>query len=205
MVNRSLIYLILIFLFYLLNITTAYSAEKIKLKQILEYAFAKDPELLEAKTETLIAHSQTEQAISEHYPTLSVFGRQSLENYSRSDNIDHNTHKFTPGVSATMNIYSFGAVDKKIAHSTANEESFRYKYDETKENLTYKITELYLMALRYKDTIAAQSKGLIRLQSIIQEIGAIADNDEGRRSEFVQAQARLFAVEQQINATQREL
>ncbi|MDA3978769.1 TolC family protein, partial [Gallibacterium sp. AGMB14963] len=202
---KSFLYFILGCFLYFTHITYGYSSSQTQLKRILAYTFAKDPELLEAQTNTMIAHSQTEQAISGHYPTFSVFGRQSLDDYSRSNNNDNNDHKFTPGVSASMNIYSFGAVEKKIAHSSANEESLRYKYDETRENLAYKVTELYLMALRYKDTISAQSRGLVRLQNIIQEIGAIADNDEGRRSEFVQAQARLFAVEQQMNATERDL
>ncbi|OBX04245.1 TolC family protein [Gallibacterium genomosp. 3] len=202
---KAFFYLILGCFLYFIDVTYVYSSSQTSLKQILEYTFAKDPELLEAKTNTMIAHSQTEQAISGHYPTFSVFGRQPLDNYSKSNTTESNSHKFIPGVSSSMNIYSFGAVEKKIAHSSANEESFRYKYDEVKENIAYKVTELYLMVLRYKDTISAQSRGLARLQTIIQEIGAIADNDEGRRSEFVQAQARLFSVEQQMNSTERDL
>lgn len=205
MKHKAFIYFILGCFLYFTNITFVYSSSQTQLKRILEYTFAKDPELLEAKTNTMIAHSQTEQAISGHYPTLSVFGRQSLETYSKENTSESNSHKFIPGLSASMNIYSFGAIEKKVAHSSANEESFRYKYDEVKENIAYKVTELYLMALKYKDTVLAQSRGLVRLQTIIQEISAIADNDEGRRSEFVQAQARLFAVEQQMNATERDL
>ncbi|MFC0309455.1 TolC family protein [Gallibacterium trehalosifermentans] len=203
MKRKTLIYSMISCIFYLTSINNAF-ANKTTLKQILDNAFATDPELLEAKTNTMVARNQTEQAISGHYPTLSVFGRQSLDEYSRNSDTS-NKHQFTPGVSASVNIYSFGAVEKKIAHSVANEDALRHKYNESKENLTYRITELYLNALRHKDSIAAQSRGLVRLQSIIQEIGAIADNDEGRRSEFVQAQARLFAVEQQMNATEREL
>lgn len=183
--------------------STVASAQNTELKQILTRAFAKDPELLEAKANTMIAHNQTEQAISEHYPTLSVFGRQSFEDYSRYN--DNDRRRFTPGAQASINVYSFGAIEKKVAYSEANESSFRYKYDETKENIAYRITELYLMAIRSKDSIAAQQRGLTRLRNIIGEIEAIADNDEGRRSELVQAEARIFAVEQQQNAAEREL
>ncbi len=49
------------------------------------------------------------------------------------------------------------------------------------------------------------SNAVWRLRSIIGEIEAIADNDEGRRSELVQAEARMFAVEQQQNTSEREL
>ncbi|MFC0309346.1 TolC family protein [Gallibacterium trehalosifermentans] len=203
MKKRFLIHSLISCIFSLASTNNIYANDQFTLKQILNNAFATDPELLEAKTNTMVAHNQTEQAISGHYPTLSVFGRQSLEEYSRNNNTDQ--PKFTPGVSASMNIYSFGAVEKKISASVANEESLHYKYDETRENLAYRITELYLLALRYNDTLAAQSQGLARLQTIIQEIGAIADNDDGRRSEFVQAQARLFAVKQQMNTTERDL
>lgn len=204
MTRNYFTYSILVLGLCLSGVSYAANSQNTELKQILSRAFAKDPELLEAKANTMIAHSQTEQAISGHYPTISVFGRQSLEDYSRYNTNDRN-NKFTPGAQANLNLYSFGAVEKKVAYSEANEASFRYKYDETKENIAYKITELYLMAIRSKDAIAAQQRGLARLRSIIGEIEAIADNDEGRRSELVQAEARMFAVEQQQNTSEREL
>lgn len=95
MTRNYFTYSILVLGLCLSGVSYAANSQNTELKQILSRAFAKDPELLEAKANTMIAHSQTEQAISGHYPTISVFGRQSLEDYSRYDTNDRN-NKFTP-------------------------------------------------------------------------------------------------------------
>lgn len=101
MTRNYFTYSILVLGLCLSGVSYAANSQNTELKQILSRAFAKDPELLEAKANTMIAHSQTEQAISGHYPTISVFGRQSLEDYSRYNTNDRN-NKFTPGAQANL-------------------------------------------------------------------------------------------------------
>lgn len=187
--------------FFLLGSSNAFAHE---LQQILQKSFQSDPELLEAQADIAVAKQQTEQAVSGHYPTLSVFAKQDVLQHQRY-NAEKLSNKFTPGASAVVNLYSFGAIEKQVEKGKANEEAFTYKYDETKENVAYKVAELYLNALKSKESLSALQESYKRLQTTLREISAITDSDEGRQSEYVQAEARIFAVEQQINSAEREL
>lgn len=177
--------------------------EKISLKQIFSYALNQDPTVLEAKANQVAAQNQTEQAVSEHYPRVSVFGQKPLQNYNRYNS--DTSKKFIPGASVTMNIYSFGAIEKKVKSSELNAQAFKYKYDEVRENLSFTIGDLYISILKGKADIAAQKQALSRLKAIMADLDAIADYDEGRRSEFVRAESRVYGLEQQITSTEREV
>ncbi|MFZ7201723.1 TolC family protein [Avibacterium avium] len=174
-----------------------------QLQGVISRAFQKDPKVLVAQANQKIAQTKIKQAEAGHLPKLSVFAQQNIhQNHRYTEN---KTSKFTPGAQVSLNIYSFGAVEKRIRQTEKAEQTTRYKIDETYESLGYTITELYLMALKASETLKVLQNTVRRIDSTLNEIDIIADNDEGRRSEFVQAQARKYAIEQQINNTEREL
>ncbi|MCW9700041.1 TolC family protein [Avibacterium sp. 20-129] len=178
-------------------------ADSSQLQGVIRKAFEKDPKVLAAQANQKIANSKVKQAQAGHQPRLSVFAQQNMhQNHRYTEN---KSSKFMPGAQLSLNLYSFGAVEKRVKQTEKAEQTYRYKIDETQETLGYTITELYLMALRASETLNVLRQSLVRIDNILNDIDVIADYDEGRRSEFVQAQARKYAIEQQINSTEREL
>ncbi|MFK5040184.1 hypothetical protein ACI3P4_04370 [Glaesserella parasuis] len=50
-----------------------------------------------------------------------------------------------------------------------------------------------------KEAISVMEKSLFRHQQILQDLDIIMENDEGRESEFVQAETRMLMAQQEIN------
>lgn len=174
------------------------------LQSILNYSLSHAPEVKEALAEINSAQHRTEQTRSQHYPTVSVTGSKTLSQYHRYQS-NYTSNNIIPGIQAEMNLYSFGAIEKDIARSKKEEEYYLYHYSATKEELAYAISKLYLTALNMKDAISIMEKSLKRHHNIVNNLKIIVEYDEGRNSEYVQAETRLLMVEQNINNYKQKL
>ncbi|MDP0232598.1 hypothetical protein Q7306_06955 [Glaesserella parasuis] len=56
-----------------------------------------------------------------------------------------------------------------------------------------------------KEAISVMEKSLFRHQQILQDLDIIMENDEGRESEFVQAETRMLMAQQEINNYRQKL
>lgn len=187
-------------LLFLLLTTTA-QAES--LKSILKFSLIHDPVLLEARADEESAYNRVEQAKSLRWPTVRVTGNSGL--IERHKNSSNRMDAFEPGVEVSMNVYSWGAVDAEIEKNQFNQEYFRHKYSESREELGYTVGDLYITALNAKQAVDVLKRSLKRNNEILGDLGVIVENDRGRQSEYVQAQARLILVKQQINDQQKLL
>lgn len=186
----------------LLLLLTAVRAES--LKSILKKSLLDDPVLLEAQADLDGAYNRVEQSRSLHWPTLKVSAESRLA--ERHENAsDYDNSAITPTMQVAVNLYSFGAISAEIEKNEFGEQYFQHKYDESREELGYTIGDLYLSAFDAKESIRLLKKSLKRHQQILGDIQVIVDNDPGRKSEYVQAQARQILVKQQINDQQRLL
>ncbi|WP_350441558.1 TolC family protein, partial [Proteus mirabilis] len=174
------------------------------LKYILNNSLNNAPELLEAKADIDIAVAKVNQTRAQHFPVISVTGNKLLGQYHR-DKSDYDNNSFIPGLRGELNIYSFGGIENDVERNEKEQLYYQFKYSETKENVAYTISDLYLKALLAKESIAVKKKSLDRHNKIISELNVIARNDEGRVSEYVQAEARKILVEQDINYYEKEL
>ena len=182
----------------------ASSAHANRLQDILQYSLNSAPEIHEANANIEASRNRTEQAKSEHWPVVRAVGSSTVSQYHR-DRSDYQQKRFTPGVKAELNLYSFGAIDKNIERNRKEEEFYQHKYTSTREDLAYTIAQLYLRALNMKDSIQVMKKSLARHKAIMGNLGTIVANDMGRQSEYVQAEARMLSVEQNINRYNKEL
>lgn len=182
----------------------ASSAYANNLKDILQYSLNSAPEIQEANANIEASRNRTEQAKSEHWPIVRATGSSTVSQYHR-DRSDYQRKRFTPGIKAEVNLYSFGAIDKNIERNRKEEEFYQHKYISAQEDLAYTIGQLYLRALNMKESIQVMKKSLARHKSILGNLGTIVANDSGRQSEYVQAEARMLAVEQNINRYNKEL
>ncbi len=174
------------------------------LAHLMQNSLTQSPQILKARAETLAAQDRMESAKSLHYPTLKV-GANTVGAEWHRDKADNAEHKFSPYVEASVNLYSFGAIESQVDSMRAERDYYQQKTQEIEQNLAYHIGESYLSALNAKEHIAVLKNSLSRHQSFLAEIGAIVKHDNGRRSEYIQAQARKLLVEQKINEEQRLL
>lgn len=174
------------------------------LKSILKYSLVRDPVLLEARADEEGAYNRVEQARSLHYPKVKVTGSSRFaENHKNKNNYDNSA--ITPGLEVSLNLYSFGAISAEIEKNEFSEQYYQHKYSESREELGYTIGDLYLTAYDAKESVRLLRRSLKRHQQILGDIQVIVENDSGRESEYVQAQARQILVTQQINDAQRLL
>ncbi|KGQ71144.1 hypothetical protein OA57_02635 [Chelonobacter oris] len=174
------------------------------LKNALMQSLVNDPLLREADAELGAAKDRVEQAKGGHYPVVSLTGNKVLSQYHK-DPSDRTETKVIPGVRGSINLYAFGAIEKEVEKNKENEKYYHFKYYESREELAYTISDLYLKALQAKERVEAGERNLRRHNEILANLGTIVMNDEGRESEYVQAEARALLVEQEINEYQREL
>ncbi|MDG6895796.1 TolC family protein [Volucribacter amazonae] len=173
------------------------------LKDVIKRSLSQDPKVLLAQSEKMIAESQVEQEKSDHYPQISTFVQQNMHQYHRYSSTE--ASKFVPGAQLSLNLYSFGAIDKRVKEAKSKRLLSEFNIEQTQEEVAYRVTELYLMALSSSEQLEVLKQAHQRINQIIKDINVISDNDIGRQSELVQAQSRKYEVEQQMNAVQREI
>lgn len=156
------------------------------LKQLLQHSLRFDPTLDEARANILSAQSQTKISESGHYPTLALANTQMLSQRHRYSG----DKRSGPSLVGRVNVYSWGAVESEIERDKLKEGFFEHKLSETREQLGKKIAELYLTALRAKETIAIYQESLQRHQKILKDVEVIASYDAGRQSEINEALSR---------------
>lgn len=171
------------------------------LKEIMFEALNSDPAIGEARANANVAATQVDISRAGHYPVVSLTGRQVL---TQKHDYSSNDVSSGLGVRGSVNLYSWGGIEASVERDEHKYGFYRYKYDETREQVGKSIGELYLTALRAKENIAVYQEGLARLNKILQDLAVIVRYDPGRRSERTEAEARALQV-QTILVQQQQL
>lgn len=179
-----------------------YASTSASLQEVLRYALNQDPRVLEAKANTAIAEAQTGISQAGHFPIISLNNTQVLTQKHKDSS---SRVESRPSVKGQLNIYSWGGIENSVERDKFKEDYFRYKQDETKEQVGKTIVELYLSALRAKESIKIYNESLVRHQRILQNIRAIAQSDTGRAYEVTEAESRLLETEAMIAQQTRTL
>lgn len=178
------------------------SSQSNSLQELLRYALNQDPRVLEAKANTAIAESQTSISQAGHYPIISLNNSQIL---SQKHDDPNNKVKSRPSVRGQLNLFSWGAIENSVERDRFKEGYFRYKQEETREQVGKTIIDLYLSALRAKEVIKIYQDSLIRHKRILQNIHSIVAYDRGREFEITEAESRLLQTESIIEQQNRIL
>lgn len=179
------------------------SSKPTDLKRVLQTSLVSDPVLAEARANTAAAKSRADGSFALHYPTVSVYGNQLISENNKDNK--KSERDFKPGVAAKWNLFSWGAINNQVKRDEEKERYFYYKYYESREELGFEIASEYLRAVYYHEALSALQDSLQRHQKIMADLRVIAENDKGRRSELVQAQAREVQVRQSIANYQSNL
>ncbi|QRQ83241.1 TolC family protein [Paralysiella testudinis] len=174
------------------------------LESVLSRALVNDPQLLEARANQQGALNAMKATQAGHYPVFSLVGNQVLAR-QYSDGSNDQSKRFNPGVKGALNLYAWGGINAAVDRDRAKERYFDHKYDETREELGNTIGQLYLAALRAKESLHVMQQNLERHDKIIHDLNIIVKYDAGRRSELTQAKSRRLQVESNMAQTQRSL
>ncbi|OOF84134.1 transporter [Rodentibacter ratti] len=172
---------------------------KTTLNDILQYAFVADPTLDEAKANIAMAASQTKVSEAGHLPVVSLTGTQVLSQQHRYTS----ERRSGPGVAARVNLYAWGGIEAEIERDKHKETYYQHALSETQETMGLEISQLYLTALRAKETIAVYKESLRWHEKTLKDLGVIATYDEGRYSEVNEALSRKNQVETTILMQER--
>lgn len=168
------------------------SAMATELKTLIQEAIQQDPTLDEAKANLAVAEQQVKISQAGHYPTLSLQSTQVLAQKQREH---ENKRHSEPSLVGKVNLYSWGAIESEVERDKHKQDFYQHKLAETQEYLGQKIGELYLTALRAKETIAVYRESLVRHQKILEDIQIIASYDTGREFEVNEARTRKNQIE----------
>lgn len=174
------------------------------LKEILKQALVNDPVIQEAQANVSFAHSTMQTTKAEHYPIVSAIGTQVLGQQHKYESNARETH-FAPGLRATVNVYAWGGIEAAVDRDKKKEAYYQYTAEQTREDLGYKISALYLTALRTKESLVVAERNLKRHDKMLHDLNIIVQHDSGRLSELAQAQARRLKVETGIAELRRTL
>ncbi|MGC7559381.1 TolC family protein [Pasteurella sp. PK-2025] len=176
--------------------------EQIGLKNVLRYALNADPKMLEAQANIDVANAQTNISKAKHYPVLSVANTQILtQDYKH----EQDRRRSTPSVKAQVNVFSWGGIEAAVERDKQKAQYFLYKKEETRDQMGKAIGQLYLNALRAKESIAIYKESVARHRKILKDVKVIASYDEGRAYEIKEAEALLFQAESSLAHQQRIL
>lgn len=191
------------FYLYLLCLVSASSFAS-SLPLLLREVVQHDPSIMEVQAQFVSARSRVEQARSAHWPVITATGSKLLSQSHRYS-YDYDSKDIQPGIRGELNLFASGAIEADVQRSESEAEFYHYKVDEAASDTVRAFVSLYLDALREKQSIAVLEQSLSRHNAILNDLNTISIHDQGRESEFVQAEARRLMVRQQINSRSRVL
>lgn len=169
------------------------------LPEILRAVVSEDAQVREAQANERVAAAVLKRSESAYYPTV----RASINQPVANSNEDRRS--FTPGLEASWRVYDFGQTSAHVERDKIKTEYYRFKTEETAEELAYSFVKDYLEALQAKMSLDVARRNLARHQKIVEQTRIIVEYDPGRRSEYTQAHARQIQVEESIVAYERTL
>lgn len=191
-----------IFLLSVFSVNTV--ADVIELRNLLKDSLYNTPEVQEAYANYQAAQSNVKMANSGHYPVVSVMGIQPVAQHHKyeSNSMESGFH---PGVKTTMNVYAWGGIEAGVDREKFKQEYYENQYVLSQEDISVRISQLYLLILRNKETLVVIDENLARHQHILEKLNTIIQYDPGRSSELTQVKARTLKVEMNRAEVERNL
>lgn len=191
-------------IFFLNTFPVNVLANVIELRNLLKDSLYNTPEVQEAYANYQAAQSNVKMANSGHYPVVSVMGTQPVAQHHKyeSNSMESGFH---PGMKTTMNIYAWGGIEAGVEREKFRQDYYENQYILSQEDISVRISQLYLLVLRNKETLLVIDENLARHQHILEKLNTIIQHDPGRSSELTQVKARTLKVEMNRADIERDL
>lgn len=191
-------------IFFLNTFSVNVLGNVIELRNLLKDSLYNTPEVQEAYANYQAAQSNVKMANSGHYPVVSVMGTQPVAQHHKyeSNSMESGFH---PGMKTTMNIYAWGGIEAGVEREKFRQDYYENQYILSQEDISVRISQLYLLVLRNKETLVVIDENLARHQQILEKLNTIIRHDPGRSSELTQVKARTLKVEMNRAEIERDL
>ncbi len=181
----------------MLSFTTAHAQS---VQDVVLHALEVDPSLAEANANISVAEAQTESARRQHWPRFSVASSQPFNNRQQDLAVEDEVR----GV-ASVNLWSGGGIEATVRQGKSNEDYYRSKDAQAREDLAYSVVQLYLQGLQAEQELSLARINLMRHNSLMHDLAVVANLDQGRRSDLTQAQSRQRQAEARVVTAQTSL
>ena len=175
-------------------------AQAESLQSLMLRALEVDPSLAEASANIAAAEAQTESARRQHWPRLGVAAAEPIADRQR-DFFEDNQLRTV----ATLNLWAGGAIDAAVKGGEGGERVFRSRASENRENVAFRVGQLYLDGLRAEQEVLLARTNLLRHNSLTRDLGVVAKLDTGRRSDLTQALSRQAQAESRLVTAETNL
>lgn len=165
------------------------------LDSVVRAALAAYPSILTAESNREAAHYGVEQARAGHYPSIG------LNSQRRIAGLAYNTL----GPQFNVNLYASGAIQAGVEREQWREQSLASTVTSTREDVAFAATQAWFRLLRAALLQQVNQRSLERHAKLVDDFAAIANIDQGRRYDLVQARSRAEQVRQFVSAGQAEM
>ena len=171
------------------------AATAVSLAEMVNYAIVNYPAIAIARSARNVAKFGIQQALSKHYPTVSVSGAQKLDGDVTG----------SLGPRLNLNLYASGAINAEIDREKWREKSLASTEVERREDVAFEVVQAYFRlvgAIRLRETT---QRSLDRHLDLVADFREIARLDRGRRFDLIQAQSRAEQVRFQLAERNTEI
>ena len=156
---------------------------------VVRRALADYPTIRGAQSQRNVAGFQVEEAKSLHLPEVNIGASGKVSG----------TAITTPLPRMRLNIYAGGSIEAEVEQRTLLEEAAAYNEAAVRDTVAFNASQAYLRVLRAYRLVEVQQRSAARHEKLVADFEAISRIDQGRRSDLVQASARLELVRSLLN------
>jgi len=176
----------------LMGAPPAWAAET--MRQAVDAAMARFPEIQAAQHRREAARAQVGQARAEWLPSINATlgeGRERSRNVStRLSGEDVNLSRREADISVTQLLFDGGATGGQIRRFAARAEGAEFGVIGTAEDVAFRTTQVFIEVRRLRDQLGIARENVGIHERTLSDVGLLADSGKGRRADVVQAQAR---------------
>lgn len=166
------------------------------LNDLVTRAVESDPLVAEAQANLASATARKKAAFAEHYPRFGVEG---------SNTIGGNAPDVDPELIGSLNLWAGGGIQAQVRSIDHEARGLESRLAETRENVAYEVSRLYLEALRLQTQISVSRRDLARHTRIVDNLSTVVRFDTGRQYDLIQAEARKAQVMTRILSQESDL
>ena len=181
----------------MLSVTTSHAQS---VQDVVLHALEIDPSLAEANANISVAEAQTESARRQHWPRLSVASAEPFNNRQQDLSVEDEARAV-----ASLNLWSGGGIEAAVRSGKSTEDYYRSKDAQAREDVAYQVVQLYLQGLQAEQELSLARINLMRHNSLMRDLGVVANLDPGRRSDLTQAQSRQGQAQARVVTAETSL
>lgn len=174
--------------------TTIAQAET--LVEVIQHTLETNPDVRMTTSDRRISDYTLDQAEAGYFPTIDLtggYGRERSDNPNTRarDNSEIELNRRELGITLSQKLFDGFAVKHQVAGGQAKVTAARYQIENIAENISLKVTEVYLEVLHREDLLQLAKSNVVIHQKILEQIRIVVEGGVGRKADLEQSESRL--------------